>query len=64
MITTEPEGADVYVDDTLRGVSPITVARLSEGSHFVNIVKNNYKNETVETYVTADNDVTVNVALK
>jgi hypothetical protein len=64
MITTEPEGADVYVDDTLRGVSPITVARLSEGSHFVNVAKNNYKNETVETYVTADNDVTVNVALK
>ncbi len=57
MVSTDPGGADIYVDNEYRGVTPNKVAGLTEGSHLLNLIKSGYQNETMEAYVTSDRDV-------
>ena len=63
MISTNPEGADIYINNNLRGVTPNKVAGLKEGSYTVNLTKEGYQNETMEAYVTADRDVSFDITL-
>ena len=41
-ITSSPPGADIYVDDTYRGVTPLLVGNLTPGVHVVRIAKAGY----------------------
>ncbi|HWQ64215.1 MAG TPA: PEGA domain-containing protein [Methanospirillum sp.] len=63
MISTNPEGAEIYINNTLRGVTPNKVAGLKEGPYIVNLSKEGYQNETMEAYVTADRDVSFDISL-
>ncbi len=63
MISTNPEGAEIYINNNLRGVTPNKVAGLKEGSYTVNLTKEGYQNETMEAYVTADRDVSFDITL-
>ncbi len=45
-IETVPPNAEVYVDGRFRGVSPVTVAGLSEGRHLVALYKAGYARHT------------------
>lgn len=63
MISTNPEGAEIYINNTLRGVTPNKVAGLKEGPYIVNLSKEGYHNETMEAYVTADRDVSFDITL-
>lgn len=42
-VTTEPPGAEVYVDGVLRGASPASVPGLATGTHTLTIAKQGYK---------------------
>jgi PKD repeat protein len=42
-VITAPPGAEVYVDDVLRGASPVTVPGLSAGSHTLRLVRDGYQ---------------------
>ena len=42
-ITTAPAGALVYVDGTMRGVTPTTIPMLAEGPHSVTLVMDGYQ---------------------
>lgn len=42
---SEPEGANVTVDGTMRGVTPLTLTDLAPGSHRVRYEKRNYESE-------------------
>jgi len=64
MIYTTPQGADVLVDDILRGVSPYHAGGLPEGSHVVTVAKKGYQNETMDVYVTSENDASLDITLK
>jgi len=45
-VTSDPSGAEVYVDDSFKGVSPVTVAGLSTGDHSISLRLQGYKDTT------------------
>ncbi len=64
MIYSTPQGADVYIDDVLRGVSPYHAGGLTEGTHNVTLAKKGYFNETQDIYITSKFDSSVDITLK
>jgi len=46
-VITAPPGAEVYVDDVLRGASPVTVPGLSAGSHSLRLGRDGYQTMVV-----------------
>ncbi len=46
-VRTDPAGVKVFVDDTLRGMSPATVPELPAGQHMLRLEKSGYRNMTV-----------------
>ncbi len=64
MIYSTPQGADVYIDDVLRGVSPYHAGGLTEGTHLVTLVKKGYLNETQDVYITSKYDASLDMTLK
>jgi len=46
-VATNPPGAQVFIDDVLRGLSPATIPELPAGSHTLRLEKAGYKNMTV-----------------
>lgn len=63
-INTHPEGAQIFIDDVYRGVTPNTIAKLPEGKHILKIIKPGYLNETTETFVTSKIDNSYDYSLK
>jgi PKD repeat protein len=51
-VTTNPVGAQVFVDDVMWGASPATVPRLSAGSHTLRLVHPGYQNMSVPVTIT------------
>jgi hypothetical protein len=51
-VTTNPAGAQVFIDDVLRGASPATVPNLPAGSHTLRLEKEGYRNMTVPVDIT------------
>jgi hypothetical protein len=41
-VTSTPSAANLYVDGTYRGLTPLTVLGLSLGNHIVNVTKSGY----------------------
>ncbi len=64
MIYSTPQGADVFIDDVLRGVSPYHAGGLTEGTHNVTLAKKGYFNETQDVYVTSKVDASIDITLK
>ncbi|PWR69958.1 PEGA domain-containing protein [Methanospirillum lacunae] len=64
MIYSTPAGADVYIDDILRGVSPYHAGGLSEGTHNVTLSKTGYRNETQDVYISPKFDASLTITLK
>jgi hypothetical protein len=50
-VKTEPAGAQVSVDNVLRGTSPATVRNLTAGSHTLRLEKDGYRNVTVPVQI-------------
>jgi len=46
-VATKPEGAQIYIDDVLRGMSPASIPELPSGQHMLRLEKAGYKNMTV-----------------
>lgn len=63
MVSTSPQGADIYIDGVLRGVTPSGVADLSIGSHTLKVAIKGYQNDTMEAYVTPDDEVSFDITL-
>jgi PEGA domain-containing protein/PKD domain-containing protein len=62
-ITTEPDGADVYVDGRLTGQTPANVGALTAGEHRVRIVKSGYLENARVVTLTAGEATRLNVKL-
>jgi PKD repeat protein len=52
-VTTEPAGAQLSVDDVLRGTSPATVPDIPAGSHAVRLEKEGYHTLTIPVLINA-----------
>jgi len=64
MVNTYPQGADISVDDIIRGITPQKIVGLTEGPHILQVAKSGYMNQTMEVYVTHKNDVSFEISLK
>jgi hypothetical protein len=51
-ITTTPSGAEIFIDNEMKGVSPATISGLSAGTHSLGIVKEGYRN--ISTTISID----------
>lgn len=63
-VSTNPQGAEIFVDEILKGVTPLTVIDLPEGTHSLTLVKKGYQNETTEVFVTSKINNSFDVTLK
>jgi len=54
VITSDPEGANVFLDNTLRGITPVTLKAVSNGRHTVTLRLEGYEDVVREVTVTAD----------
>jgi hypothetical protein len=63
-ITSSPSGADVYVDGSHRGYTPMTVGNLNVGSHSVQLRKAGYQAYNSNVQVYSGQTSTLNAALQ
>jgi TolB-like protein len=45
-IYTEPAGAEIYLDNNMMGVTPLSLKKVAEGEHEIRLIKENYKEWT------------------
>jgi len=62
MVSSVPDGADVYVDDSFVGNAPATL-NLTAGKHTVKVSQDGYKAWTKDVSVFADSEVSLKAAL-
>ena len=62
-VASNPTGANLYVDNALKGTTPKTVTGLSVGNHAVKVTKSGYNNYTSTKYIYAGQTATLNVIL-
>jgi hypothetical protein len=62
-VVTDPAGAEVFVGDQRKGVTPVVIEGLPAGEHRVRIVKDGYLEHSQVVSVAPGVDVTVNVPL-
>jgi hypothetical protein len=58
-----PSGADVFIDGSYRGVTPVTLSGLTTGSHTIIISQSGYTDYSTTTTVYAEQTRTVSVTL-
>jgi hypothetical protein len=52
-VTTDPAGAEVYVDGVLRGASPATIPDIPAGAHMLRLKREGYQVMTVPVEIPA-----------
>jgi hypothetical protein len=52
-VTSDPPGAEIYIDGGFRGVSPVTISGLSAGPHTVSVKLQDYADATTNITITA-----------
>ncbi len=52
VVTSSPAGANVFLDDDFRGISPLTLADIPDGSHIVKVRMDGYTDQTQVVTVT------------
>jgi hypothetical protein len=62
IVTTIPSGADVYIDNSYKGFSPLTIEPVSNGNHDIVLLKDGYE-QTLRTINVMGTLLTLNVAL-
>ena len=53
-VTTTPAGAEIFIDNEMKGVSPAVLAGLSPGTHSLGIVKEGYRNISTTIIIEAE----------
>ena len=51
-VATDPGGADIYIDGVFKGVSPVTVPGLSNGTHLILVTLKEYENISANITIT------------
>jgi PKD repeat protein len=62
-VSTEPAGAQVYIDDVFHGTSPATVPDLPSGSHTLRFEREGYQNMSMPVSITGGQTTTFSTSL-
>lgn len=62
-ITSNPSGAQIYVDNSLKSVTPDSVTNLSAGSHNITLKLNGYNDTTISVEIIANQKISKHVDL-
>ena len=62
-VSSTPSGASVYLDGSLKGTTPLTIARVSVGNHTLRLTKTGYQNYVTTVTVQARKTTTVSATL-
>jgi len=62
-VTSTPSGANVFIDNVLRGVTPLTLADIPAGSHLILLRLDGYNDYTTTQQVNAGATNTITAAL-
>ncbi len=62
-VTTNPDGATILVDDTSKGVTPVTIVDVSAGAHTVTINSPGFLSRTLKVELTSGFKLVANVKL-
>jgi hypothetical protein len=62
-INTTPAGAQLTLDGSAAGISPVTLPNITMGSHMLNVSKESFVTRSIPVTITADQVTTVNVVL-
>jgi hypothetical protein len=62
-ITTQPAGADIYIDNLFRGYSPSVIDSLSAGQHAVLLKYTGYVDYSTTTTITPEQTAALSVAM-
>lgn len=63
-VTTSPTAANIYLDNTLKGTSPILITNVSTGDHTVKATKINYLDTSQTVNVVVNQTTTVSLVLQ
>ena len=63
VISSDPSGADAYLDNQYKGITPLTLTSVSPGSHTVTLKVNGYADSTVTVSVSAGQTTPVTVTM-
>lgn len=63
-VTSDPSGANIYIDGVLKGTTPATIERLRPGYYWLTVTKENYREARQYVYVQAGLLVEANMVLQ
>ncbi|WOF17121.1 PEGA domain-containing protein [Methanoplanus sp. FWC-SCC4] len=63
-VTSDPEGAGVYIDDVYKGITPVQISGVTAGEHQVMLKLDGYGDSHGKVTVSAGGTSTVSVAMK
>ena len=63
-VSSYPAGANVYLDDSYQGTTPITIYDIATGSHTIKLTKSGYKDYQKTVYVSAGSKESVSGNLR
>ncbi|MCK5660991.1 MAG: PEGA domain-containing protein, partial [Methanosarcinales archaeon] len=64
IVSSDPSGANVYLDGNYKGTSPLTINDVAPGNYKVKLTRNGYTDETISVSVKAGARETVSKTLK
>lgn len=60
VIASSPVGANIFLDGTMKGITPLTISTVPIGTHTVRLTMNGYQDYTLSLTIHAGKTVTVN----
>jgi len=63
-VTSDPMGAEIYIDNDFKGVSPVTISGLSAGTHTLSVKLQDYADNTTNITITAGQTGRIPVVLQ
>lgn len=62
-VSSSPSGADVYIDGSYQGFTPINISDLAPGSHTVRVAKSEYTTYSTSVIISANNTTNITAYL-
>ena len=62
-VSSSPSGANVYLDDTYKGITPLTITDVSSGTHTIEVKLDGYEDWSTSVQITSGSTASVSASL-